>query len=163
LKLIAPPGWRIMPAVMSVNLAPGQTFSQPVAFHLPSNQPAGPMILTARLRALDDDFEGATLRTPIEVNAPGLDVNAAACVDGDHVRVIHRITNRTDDALRLKSYLVSPDHSRDVRLIRNLAPGQTTVREYRIDEVAGVAGRHIRLTVEQIDGPLRHNAVLKLE
>ncbi len=163
LKLIPPPGWRIAPALMSVSLAPGATFSEMVAFHLPTNQPAGRTVLTARLRALDDDFEGITLRAPIEVNAPGLDVNAAAYVDGDHVRVIHRITNRTDDALRLKSYLVSADRSRDVRLIRNLAPGQTTVREYRIDDVASVIGRHIRLTVEQVDGPLRHNAVIKLD
>lgn len=163
LKLITPPGWRVMPAVMGLNLAPGEAFSQTVAFRLPTNQPAGRFALTARLRALDDDFEGVTLRTPIEVNAPGLDVNAAAYVDGDHVRVIHRITNRTDDALRLKAYMVSPDRTRDVRLIRNLAPAQTTVREYRIDDVAAVAGKHIRLTVEQMDGPLRHNAVIRLE
>lgn len=163
LNLEAPPGWRIRPNKVSLDLMPGQSKSIELTIRMPSNQAAGDYMLLGRLKADGEEFPSLTLRTPLRVNAPGLDVNVAAYRRGDALKVVQRITNRTENDLNLKAYLISPNRARDMRLIRNLAAGQTAVREYEAGEAETLTGRHIRVSVEQINGALRHNTVIKLD
>lgn len=163
LELAAPPGWQISPRQMPLDLAPGESAKLAFTMRLPSNQAAGDYILRGRLTGNGDDLPDIVLRAPLKVGAAGLDVSVLAYRDGGEVRVMQRITNRTGQALDLRTSLISPNRGRQTRTIRNLAADQTAVREYGLDNPSGLAGQHIRCAVEQIGGTLRHNTVIRLD
>lgn len=163
LKLEAPPGWRIRPRRLDVDLAPGRTARFPIRVRIPINQAAGDTTLIGRLETDEERLPDVTLQAKMQVSAPGLDVNVAAYRDGNRLHVVQRITNRSGDAMRLRAYVLAPDQARDLRMIRHLGAGQTAVRHYTLDGAARLSGRRIRVTVEQIDGPLRHNTLVNLE
>ena len=163
LHLKPPAGWRIRPQKFKINLRPGASGEFEISLRLPTNEPAGDYKLVGRLEVDDEDWPSLTLCAPLAVNAPGLDVNVMAYRDGEVVRIVQRITNHTDDNLRLRAYMLSPNAARDVRFINNLATGQTTVREYEVREAAKLAGRYFRVSVEEVGGPLRHHTAIKLD
>ncbi|MCG8408093.1 MAG: NEW3 domain-containing protein [Phycisphaerales bacterium] len=163
LHLEAPSGWRIRPKKVALDLAAGE--SKPIEFTLriPSNQAVGHYAVLGHLRVAGNEFPSLTLRAPLQVSAPGLDVNVAAYRRGDVLRIVQRITNRTDDRVDLKAYLISPERARDQRLVRNLAAGKTVIREYEAPNAEKLSGRHIRVSVEQINGEMRHNTVIRID
>jgi len=163
LELTASAGWRISPRRLPIDLAPGETARLDFTMRLPSNQAAGDYVLRGRLTGNGDDLPDIVLRAPLKVGAPGLEVSVLAYRDGGELRVMQRITNRTGRTLDLRAFLISPNRGRETRTIRNLAAGQTAIREYGLDNPSALAGKHIRCAVEQIGGALRHNTVLKLD
>ncbi|MFQ5411397.1 MAG: NEW3 domain-containing protein [Phycisphaerae bacterium] len=163
LQLETPPGWRIRPRRWVVNLAPGESKQFPFQIRMPTNQAAGDYELLGRLKTDEGNISELTLRTAMRVSAPGLDVNVAAFREGGGVRVVQRVTNVSDDAMRLRAYVLAPEQARDQRLIPHLAAGQTAVRQYTIEDASRLVGRPLRVTVEQIDGPLRHNTLVNFE
>ncbi len=163
LQLEAPPEWRIRPRRWVVDLAPGESKRFPFRVRMPTNQAAGDYELLGRLKTDGDNVPELTLRAAMRVSAPGLDVNVAAFREGDAVRVVQRITNVSDNALQLRAYLLAPEQARDQRLIPHLAAGQTAVRRYTIEDAFRLSGRPLRVTVEQIDGPLRNNTIVNFE
>jgi len=163
LELTPPAGWRITPRKLPIDLVPGESVRLAFAMRLPSNQAAGDYMLRGRLTGNGDDLDDIVLLAPLTVGAPGLDVSVLAYRDGESVRVMQRITNRTGRTLDLRAFLISPNRGRIARTIRNLAAGQTAIREYGLENPSDLAGKHVRCAVEQIGGTLRHNTVLKLD
>lgn len=163
LRLEVPIGWRVRPTDLSVEIPSGRSERFEVRFRIPSNEPVGGYELRGRLRVDGEDFSDMTLRAPMRVDASALDVNVLAYREGQVVKVMQRITNLTDRNLNLRAYVLAPHHARDVRLIRDLSAGRTVVREYEIGGAANLVGEHIRVSVEQIDGPLRQNTVIRLD
>ena len=162
LHLEPPNGCRIRPKKILVDLAPGESLRVEVFIRLPTNYPTGDYVLEAHLLMEGEDASDLRMRAPLRVNAPGLEVNVMAFRDGDDMNIVQRITNRTNESLDLRAYLVSPDRTRDVRTIKNLTEGQTVIREYVLKDADKIAGQNVRLSVERIDGSLRQNSVIKL-
>ena len=162
LRFQSPPGWRIRPKKTRFDLAPGQSTKVDITLRIPSNQAAGDYELLGHLAVESQAFPSLTLRTPLKVDAPGLDVNVMAFQEGEVVNVVQRITNRTDGPLNLRAFLIAPDQNRVSGLIKNLAIGQTAIRKYELPQASTQAGTYIRVSVEQVGGSLRHNTVLKL-
>jgi hypothetical protein len=162
-RLQAPSGWRLEPAKVMVDVGPLSQAKIDVAFHIPGNQAAGDYALQARLMIEGDELNGLNLRAPLYVRTPGLDVSVMSSRSGAGLTIFQRITNRTQESLNLQGAVLTAGRPRQTRMISELAPGQTTVREYQLDNAAGLAGKPIRVSLEQINGPMRHNTLLRLE
>jgi hypothetical protein len=160
LRLEAPSGWRVRPRKIEIDVAGGQTARLEVVFRIPNNQATGDYTLIGHLDTVDRDLGNLMLRAPLQVSSPGLDVSVMTSLTGRRLDIVQRITNRTDESLNLRTFMVAPQVSFDTRHIANLAAGQTAVRHYRIEDARLLAGRHIRVSTQQIGGPLKHNQVI---
>ncbi len=163
LRLRPPKGWRMGPDRIPVDLDGGESMAVRVSFNIPNNQATGSCVLLGQLDADGDALDGLTLRTPLSIESPGLDVSVLVRREGAGLAVVQRVTNRTDESLDLRSSLIAPGHPRQGRMITNLAAGQTTTRQFKIDNTEGLAGKHMRVSVEQVGGPLKRNELIKFE
>lgn len=165
-KLVTPVGLHVSPRMIDVDISAGQVFTLPIELLAPTNFPTGAYALSLELRIDDESAAAVTLRTPLIVEAPGLDVQVLAEAEPDRVRIVQRITNRTNRSLVLRSILVAPGRPRASRTIPDLPPGQSVTRTYFVDK--HVPGRApdsglARVGVEEFGGGgLIHNAVVPL-
>lgn len=163
LRLYAPDGWNVNPARAELNLAPGESAALPVSFRLPANQGIGEFTLIGRLTFDGPDGGQVTLRAPLHVNCPGLDVSLLTEVAGAGLNLVQRVTNLTDESISLRTYLVAPGAPTNSHTIVNLAAGQSAVREYHIEDARPLRGTHLRVTTQQLGGPLRSNHVIRFD
>lgn len=163
LRLEVPRGWQIHPRKHAIDLEPGESAKIEVSMLVPSNQAVGEYTLRGRLRLEGDPLNGLRLQLPLSVVVPELDVGVVARMDGDRLVVRHRITNRSEESLNLRAVLIAPGFSRQVRIMQHLAPGQTAVRGFEIEGAAALSGKQCRVSVEQVDGPIRHNQLVKVD
>jgi len=164
MRIVTPAGLNVSPRVADVDLAAGQTFQFPLEMLVPTNFPAGEHVLPVEMKIDGDDAVALTLRTRLMVEAPGLDVQVLAEAERGRVRIVQRITNRTDRSLVLRSILVAPGRPRASRTIPDLPPGQSVTRTYYVDTAAGAdaASGLARVGVEEFGGGLTHNVVVPL-
>lgn len=163
LALTLPDGWRLSPAKPAIDLAPGQSTEIDLAITLPQNQSIGDFTLVGRLWGSDDSVPVMTMRAPVRVSCPGLDVNVMTRLDGERLHIVQRITNHTGRSLDLRSMVLYPDHRADERLVRQLAAGSTVVREYAIEDAGRLRGHPIRVTAEEPDGGLKCHRIVMVE
>lgn len=166
LRIATPVGLQVSPRMADVDIPAGQTFTMPVEMLAPTNFPAGEYTLALELRIDGEASAAVTLRTPLTVEAPGLDVQVLAEAEQDRVRIVQRITNRTDRSLVLRSILVAPGRPRTSRTIPDLPPGQTAIRTYFVEKRVPDGWRNsglARVGVEEFGGGLVHNAIVPLE
>ncbi len=163
LRLVVPPSWRITPSQVSIDVPSGQEVKTALSLRLPSNQAAGAQVLVGLFSGAEGDEPHYTLRTPIFVRSIELDVKVLTRVEGRGLRVVQRVTNLSERTLNLRGLLIAPNQPRQVCSIKQLIAGQSAVREYQIENGASLADRFIRVSVEQVDGPLRHHDVIKVE
>lgn len=160
LHLIAPKGWEVSPAMVRVSLGAAGAQETLLAVRVPSNQPSGRAEILGRFEAAGDELDGLTLRAAIEIGSDALDVNVLTRAEGAALRVYHRVTNRSESVLNLRCVLLAPGRAEEQRLIRALGPGQSAVREFVLPDVAALSDRAARVTVEQLDGPIRDNRLI---
>lgn len=163
IHLAAPEGWEVSPAVVRVNLGAKGEQATPLLVRVPSNQPSGPVELVGRLEAAGDELDGLVLRATVEVGSAALNVNVLTRAEGSALRVYHRVTNRSESVLNLRCVLIAPGCPEQQRLIRALGPGQSAVREFVLADGARVRDRAARVTVEQLDGPIRDNRLIMVQ
>lgn len=163
LALDPPAGWRIKPMKRAIDLGPGEEARVEVDVLVPTNQAVGGFVLGGRLSAEGEEPFELSLMAPVSVESAGLDVTVLTRREGTGVEVFQRVTNRTQEHLNLRSLLIAPDCPRQSRPIRNLPPGDTAIRRYRIENAGRLVGKAMRISAEQISGPLRHNALIVLD
>lgn len=163
LSLQPPVGWRIRPQKIPFDLKGGEVGSFDINIRLPNNQAMQDCQLVGQLQIEGAGNEAIRLVAPVHVESPGLDVSLLTRRDGDQLVATHRVTNLTDRAVNLHVFLIAPDRSRTGGIIRDLGAGETAVREYRIDVSANMKGRYLRVGVDQIEGPLHDNRLIRLE
>jgi len=163
LRLEAPPLWRIRPKRVEIDLSGRDAEQIEISLRIPNNQAIGDYALVGRLAVEDEELGNLTLRAPLYVRSPGLDVNVMTRLAGGRLNILQRITNLTNENLNLRSYLIAPQMSFDARMVANLAAGQTAVREFQIDDARHLSGQCIRVSVRQIDGPLKNHQVIEFD
>lgn len=163
LSLEPPPGWTVEPSKLLLNVGAGQTLRQAVSFQIPTNQGSGDYTLVGRLSVGGKETSEIVLRTALKVGAPALIVNVMARREADDLVIYHRVTNQSDQPLNLRATVVAPQRPRQTRLLTDLAPSRSAVREYRLSRASSLRGKYVRISLEQIGGPLRHNEVIKLD
>jgi len=160
LLIDAPRGWRITPRRIDLRLQPNDLSETAIFIKPPVNETIGTKRLFATIK-LGKRGPGR-LWTPLNVVAPGLEVSVFGHVEGESVRFFQRVTNRSDQPIDLRSYLIAPELPRLSRSIRSLGAGETAVREYTYPSAAQLNGRPVRLSLEEIGGSLRHNEVVRV-
>ena len=160
LVLAAPRGWRLTPRRIALRLQPGELSETRLFIKPPTNETIGTQRLFGQIRL--GERGPSRVWTPLSVATPGLDVSVFGYIEGDGVRFFQRVTNRSDKAIDLRSYMIAPEMPRVSRSIRSLGAGETAVREYVYPSAAQLDGRPVRLSLEEIDGGLRHNEVLRV-
>jgi len=160
LVIDAPRGWRITPRRIDLRLQPNDLSETTIFIKPPVNETIGTKRLFATIK-LGKRGPGR-LWTPLNVVAPGLEVSVFGHVEGESVRFFQRVTNRSDQPIDLRSYLIAPELPRLSRSIRSLGVGETAVRQYTYPSAAQLNGRPVRLSLEEIGGSLRHNEVVRV-
>lgn len=163
LALAAPHGWRVSPSRIKIDLGPSEWTEIELDISLPGNQPIGDFVILGQLRGEGRAASEMIFRTTAKVVCPGLDVNVMTRVEGENLHIVQRITNLTGRVMDLRTLVIYPDDRRDTRMVRQLADGSTTVREYSIDRAGQVRGRPIRVTAEEPDGGLRCHRIVMVE
>ncbi len=156
LELESPPGWQVKPKKFSFRLSPDDSMQQAVKIRYANNEPAGIKLLKA---VVDFDSQlNMHLEVPltVELGLEDVDVQGFALLEENRVVLRHRITNRSDKSLNFRSSATVPGRSRQFRVITSLEPGQTTTAEYRFNNSEALAGRTVRLGLDQINGPRKH-------
>lgn len=159
-RLTAPEGWEVSPAVVRVSLGAAGALEAPLTVRAPSNQSSGRVEILGRLEAAGDELDGLVLRAGMDVGSAALDVNVLTRAEGTALRVYHRVTNRSNSVLNLRCVLLAPGRAEEQRLIRALGPGQSAVREFELPDAAALQDRAARVTVEQLGGPIRDNRLI---
>ncbi len=163
LKLTAPSGWMVAPRIAAIDVNPGETIQVPVRIRLPANQSAGEFELLGRIQTPGDTAASLTLRAQAIVDMPGLDMEVISYREADRMQVVQRITNRTARPLNLRASLTSLGMPRQWRAINDLLPGQSVIRRFELANPDELAGKSVRVSVEQVGGPLRHNKLIQFE
>lgn len=162
-KVSGPRGWLLSPRQTFVDVNPGQSAKIPIRIRLPANQTAGEYELIGRLRISDDMPDDLTLRARVDVDMPGLEVDVLSYRENDQMRIVQRVTNRTNETLNLRASITSPGMPQQWRAIQSLPPGDSAIRNFDLPNPESLAGKAARVSVEQVGGHLRHNQLIKFE
>lgn len=163
LHLEPPPGCRIRPKRLAVDLEPGRSLSAVVTFEIPTNYAIGQYRLLGHMMIDGDPVIELTLGAALRVDSPELDVQVLANVEGDGLHIVQRISNVSSHNMRLRAYVIAPRRPRDTQLVADLPPGQSAIREFDIAHAGDLRGESVRVTAEQVDGPAIHNHILRFD
>lgn len=162
IELIPPPGWQIAPTIFHTALAGGAQKSFPLTIRVPGNEVGGERAIRGVMRTGGGgDGERFDFQLPVRVGVRDLDVQVYAGGEGGRLIIRQRITNRSADTLDFETTALAPGQRRQVRLVRGLAPGQTAEKTYEFDRAAELKGRAIRVSLQEVDGPRRHNEIVR--
>jgi len=90
-----------------------------------------------------------------------IEVRGKAVVEGGDLLLRHTLRNQSESVVSFRSIAGVPGRQRQYRPIPNLGPGQTQTIEYRFRDAENLIGRHINLTLRELnDGPRQHNLQL---
>jgi len=163
LRLKPPPDWEVRPLRIRFSLAPGQEFRTRVTLRFPSNEVAGPKLMTGIFTVDADQTYELTALAPFELGLKDLEVRSFARIDRNNVIVQQTITNRSGERVDVEGYVLAPGRARQSGVFRRLEPGQTMVRKYVLDNARRLQGRGIRVGLREIRGPRMLNEVLVIQ
>jgi hypothetical protein len=149
-RLKAPPGWTLNPPTFAFNLNPGEVFEKDLTIEFPYNSFAGPKTLSA-----DFAVQGESAFTvPVTLNLGLSDVGmqTIALRDGADVIVQQQITNYGEKPIDYNAFAIFPGQARQERLVTNLAPGRTTIKKYRFQNVKPLADVKVRAGMKEMEG-----------
>jgi hypothetical protein len=150
-RLKAPPGWTLGPPTFNFTLNPGETFDRDLRIEFPYNSFAGAKTLTAEFQLQADG--SATFEVPIPLNLGLSDVGmqTLAFRDGDDVVVQQMVSNYSDRPIDYTAFALFPGQARQERLVTKLAPGRTTMKNYRFKGV-GTGESKVRAGIKELSG-----------
>lgn len=152
LHLRAPQGWTLTPPTFNFNLNPGEKFDQPVSILFPYSSVAG----TKRLDCdfLIDGEKNPSFGVPLTLKLGLSDVGmeTIAMRDGRDIFVQQMITNYGDRPINYSAYASFPGQARQERVVVNLAPGATTIRRYRFENVPRTPKGQVHVGLHELQG-----------
>jgi hypothetical protein len=152
LHLRAPDGWTLTPPTFNFSLNPGEKFDQPVSILFPYSSVAG----TKRLDCdfLIDGEKNPNFGVPLALKLGLSDVGmeTIAMRDGHDIFVQQMITNYGDRPINYSAFAVFPGQARQERVVVNLAPGATTIRRYRFDNVPRTPKGQVHVGLHELQG-----------
>jgi hypothetical protein len=152
LHIKSPPGWILNPPTFNFSLNPGEKFNQSLTIQFPYNSFAG-------VKALECEFliqgpRNSTFTVPIALQLGLSDVGmqTIALRDGRDILVQQMVTNYGDKTINYSAFAIYPDQARQERLVTELAPGATTIKRYRFENVPREKGGRIRVGLKELQG-----------
>lgn len=164
-RITGPEHWRLAPRVQQVVIAPGETARLGFETSLGVAEEAGVHALTVEAElTVGRELILLTLEPTVEIGIEDITLDGAVRVipgPGDRpgdVLVIAVVTNVGDAPATMLLTALSPGFPRKQAPISTLAPGDSTVRQFRFENAAGaLAGGRIRLSLSGTQGAERLN------
>jgi len=151
-RLKAPPGWTVNPPTHTFSLNPGETFDHEVSIEFPYNSYAGEKTLEAQFLVQSDRNTTFTVPLTLHLGLSDVGMQTMALRDGKDVIVQQTIQNYGEKPIDYGSFAIFPGQARQERLVTNLAPGRTTLKRYRFNNVQVSPGMKIRVGVKELNG-----------
>jgi hypothetical protein len=152
-RINAPRGWTVTPAVLNFSLNPGETFSREVQLEIPYNSLAGtrPLDLAFSIPSTTPSEFNVPVETRLGLNDIGL--QTVAVREGKDVVVQLLLSNYGTKPISYSTFALFPGQPRQERLVTGLGPGRTTVKRFRFSDVVAPEGaRRIRVGLREVDG-----------
>lgn len=152
LKLRGPKGWTINPPSFTYSLNPGETFDREVTIEFPYNSFAGPKTIQAEFTVQAERNTSFKVPMTLTLGLSDVGMQTLAIRDGKDIIVQQMITNYGEKPINYNAFVVYPGQARQERLVTNLGPGRTTMKKYRLTNVALSPGAKVRAGVKELDG-----------
>jgi hypothetical protein len=152
LKLHAPPGWNLTPAVFNFTLNTGESFDHELTIEFPYNSIAGPQPFSADFDLQADRHLSFSEPVALTLGLSDVGTQCMAFRDGADVVVQQMVTNYGEQPITYSTYANYPGRPRIERLVTSLNPGQTTVKKYRFTNVPPTQSSRIRVGLKEVEG-----------
>lgn len=167
IRLIDDEQWQLMPTTQDFVMPPSGEVRLPLNIIPHRNIAAGRKTIAADITLTADRVYSLRVQTHMDVGLKNIDLAATwsavrnAETGRDDLLITNVVTNKGDLPINLDVCLLAPGVSQGRRTIARLGGGETAVRTFRIpDGIAMLAGKSIRVGVEERDGVARLNRVL---
>jgi hypothetical protein len=148
----APAGWTLNPPTFNFNLNPGQAFEREVTVQFPYNSSAGAKTLECTFYVEGQSSSPFTVPVKLKLGLTDVGMQSMAQREGRDVFVQQIITNYGDKPISYNAFATYPSRARQERLVTDLAPGSTTVRRYRFENVQPVKGAKVHVGLKEFSG-----------
>lgn len=160
--LTPPRDWRISPATLPFQLAPGGDFSQSLKLEFPPQQLAEQHALDVTLQIFEP--QAATLRfvEMLEVGLSDIEVDVSAHWEGPDLVVEHTLRNRSPSLISFTAHCDLPGQPRLDGFFSNVAPDATATQTYVYPRARALSGEVVRLTIREVRGPRSMSRLVKI-
>lgn len=147
-----PSGWTINPPTFNFAINPGETFDREIAIQFPYNSVAGSRTLLCDVFIEGQKNSPFVVPLSLKLGLSDVGMQTLAVRDGSAIYVQQTITNYGDTPISYNAFALCPKQARQERLITALAPGATTVRRYRFENVASAPEVKVRVGLKEMNG-----------
>jgi len=144
------------PPTQQFTLNPGETWERDISIEFPYNTFAGSKPLEAEFTMQGGARAGGdntfTVPVPLQLGLSDIGLQTIALRDGGDVLVQQLITNYGNKPIDYSAFAIFPGFARQERLVTNLAPGRTTIKKYRFDDVKLYQVTKVRSGIKELDG-----------
>jgi len=152
-RLALPAPWELRPNRLAFTLREGEVFRQRLDVRFPSNAQCGLLPLVGEFDVDADRPHRFVTHTWFDFGPADIDVNALATRTTDRVTVRVDLANRTDRPVHFEGSLLASDQPRVDRHFANCLPGQSVSRTFVLTDAEYLAGREVRVSLKEINGP----------
>lgn len=152
LHLHGPDGWTLSPPTFSFTLNPGETFDRAFTLQFPYNCVAGNKTIRCEFALSNERNPVFGVPLTLKLGLSDVGMQTIALRDGRDIVVQQMITNYGDHPINYSAFAMYPGQARQERVVTDLAPGATTVRRYRFQNVPPTPSGAARVGLKELEG-----------
>ncbi|MFG0249800.1 MAG: hypothetical protein ACF8OB_13010 [Phycisphaeraceae bacterium JB051] len=166
ITFLEPKKWRISPKRMFFSMAANADYEIPIQLSFPISETAGHKELVARVEFVSQKRYDVNFTTPLELGLKDIDFYSHLTIESNpktgtiDALVTQRIANRGTQVISLYSFANMTGYSRQERLISQLHPGESIIRNFRfLDGAQRLKTQSVRTGLRETSGPavINHN------
>lgn len=166
ITFLEPAKWRIMPRRLFFSMAANADYEIPIQVSFPISETAGDKKLVAQLEFTAQKRYDVKFATPMEVGLKNIEFYSYLTIEVNpktgtlDALVTQRIANRGTEIISLYSFANMTGYSRQERLISQLHPGESIIRNFRFaDGAQRLKTQSVRTGLRETSGPavINHN------
>lgn len=163
LHLHAPDGWTLNPPTFNFTLNPGDSFDRAVTIQFPYNSVAGAKTLRCEFVLAGEKNSSFAVPLALKLGLSDVGMQTIAFRDGRNILVQQMITNYGDRPINYAAFATYPGQARQERVVSDLAPGATTIRRYRFDNVPHTHDGAARVGLKELEGSRILNDLIEVQ
>lgn len=155
-RVTPPDGWRIVPDVIDVKMAAGETAAQTLELIIPSTASCGRESLRFDFDIRAGSHHQFSASVPIELGLGDVQLELTSHLnDKGELEIEQRLINRTDERVNFRCYLSVPNGRRMRTQVYKLPAGED-VQLYRLPSGEELIGQPLRVQAEEVGGQRRN-------
>lgn len=152
LHLHGPDGWTLSPPTFSFTLNPGEAFDRAFTLQFPYNCVAGNKTIRCEFALSNERNPVFGVPLTLKLGLSDVGMQTIALRDGRDIVVQQMITNYGDHPINYSAFAMYPGQARQERVVTDLAPGATTIRRYRFQNVPPTPSGAARVGLKELEG-----------